>query len=69
MPLSDLSAPLFAALLFVVLSSPPAYRATNSILKNTSLKTLSEAGAPTKIGILVHAAVFFLLSLAFIKGK
>lgn len=41
--------------LFVILSSSPVYRLTNSVLPT------QRYGAPTSLGLLVHAAIFAVL--------
>lgn len=48
---------LTLALLFIVVSHPMTYGITNSIL-SPILGPLSIGGAPTTVGIVVHAIVF-----------
>ena len=66
-------ASLVAALLFYVISSPFTYRAVDQVVGGvvgaivpqfTSLFKIAEAGCPTNYGLLVHAAVFGLITYA-----
>jgi len=62
-------APLFASILFVVLASPVTFQLVNDILAAPlGLKTV-RGGIPTKFGVVLHALVFFLISLLFLKNK
>jgi hypothetical protein len=65
-----IQAPLFAALLFIVISSPVMYKITNDVLTYPLLKVKTHTGgAPTKFGLLLHAVVFFALTWVFLKNK
>lgn len=64
-------AALTAALLFYVISSPFTYRLVDSVVGGVvtsivpqfgTLFKIAEAGCPTNYGLLVHAAVFGLVS-------
>lgn len=51
---------LFAALLFIIVSSAPVYKATNTVFNKTlKLRLADSAGNPTRTGLIVHALVFF----------
>lgn len=55
-----IQASLFAALLFIIVSSQPVYKFTNSIFsKALSLRLADAAGNATRVGLIVHALVFF----------
>lgn len=65
------TAALTAALLFYVISSPFTYRLVDSVVGGvvgavvpqfTTLFKIAEGGAPTNYGLLVHSAVFGLVS-------
>jgi hypothetical protein len=65
------TAALTAALLFYVISSPFTYRLVDSVVGGlvgavvpqfTTLFKIAEAGCPTNYGLLVHSAVFGLVS-------
>jgi hypothetical protein len=62
-----LQIPVFAALLFIVVSSPDVYRFTNDTLGEPLLKmkTVVAGGAPSKFGLILHAIVFFALMYVF----
>lgn len=64
-------AALTAALLFYVISSPFTYRLVDNLVGGvvgsvvpqfTSMLKIAEAGCPTNYGLLVHSAVFGLVS-------
>jgi hypothetical protein len=70
-------AALTAALLFYVISSPFTYRLVDQVVGNivgaiapqlTSMFKIAEAGCPTNYGLLVHAAVFGLVSYYLMGG-
>ena len=70
-------AALTAALLFYVISSPFTYRLVDQLVGNivgaiapqlTSMFKIAEAGSPTNYGLLVHAAVFGLVSYYLMGG-
>ena len=48
---------ILAIALFIIISSKPVYTLTNSLLPN--LETMRH-GAPTRVGLIVHAVVFAL---------
>lgn len=51
---------LFAALLFVVVSSQVVYKLTNAVTsKVIGLRLSDAAGNPTRAGVVLHAVVFF----------
>ncbi len=65
------TAALTAALLFYVVSSPFTYRLVDSVVGGlvgavvpqfTTLFKIAEAGCPTNYGLLVHSAVFGLVT-------
>lgn len=59
---------LFAALLFIIISSQPMYQATNSITsKLLHLRLADAAGNPTRAGLVVHALVFFAIVYAYAR--
>lgn len=70
-------AALTAALLFYVISSPFTYRIVDQIVGNivgaivpqfTTMFKIAEAGCPTNYGLLVHAAVYGLISYYLMGG-
>lgn len=57
---------LFAALLFIIISSAPVYKATNSVSQRVlKLKLADAAGNATRAGLIVHALVFFAIIYFF----
>lgn len=52
---------LFTAVLFALLSLPVVYGLTNGLAKSVGL-SFYENGAPTMVGIAVHAVVFALIA-------
>lgn len=61
---------LFAALLFVVISSQVVYRLTNGITsKIMGLRLADAAGNPTRAGLVVHALVFFGAVYAYARAN
>jgi hypothetical protein len=66
----QLQAPVFAALLFIVISAPVTYKATNDFITYPILKSRTHVGGmPTKFGLVLHALVFFALSYGFLANK
>ena len=72
-----MQAALTAALLFYVISSPFTYRLVDQVVGGvvgsiapqlTSMFKVAEAGCPTNYGLIVHAAVFGLLSYHLMGG-
>lgn len=72
-----MQAALTAALLFYVISSPFTYRLVDQVVGGvvgaiapqlTSMFKIAEAGCPTNYGLIVHAAVFGLLSYHLMGG-
>lgn len=63
-------APVFSALLFIVIASPTTFKFVNDFISVPVLRTKAvNAGVPTKFGLLLHALVFFALSFAFLSNK
>lgn len=64
--------PLFAALLFVILGSPAVYKLVDGLVSKLTGGALPivdpSTGAPTKAGLLVHGAVYFLLAHLYLKS-
>jgi len=61
-----IQAALFAALLFIIISSAPVYKVTNTVFNKTlKLRLADSAGNPTRTGLIVHAIVFFGVMYAF----
>jgi hypothetical protein len=52
---------LLSAFIFFVISSPFLYKLTNSLAKYLKLQLASYDGAPTLLGLVVHAVVFMLI--------
>lgn len=64
----DFQLPLFAALVFLIISSPAVYRLTDGVFFSTIKLRLADAsGAPTKAGLIIHALVVFLIVWAYLK--
>jgi hypothetical protein len=72
-----MQAALMAALLFYVISSPFTYRLVDQLVGGvvgavipqfTSMFKVAEAGCPTNYGLILHAAVFGLLSYHMMGG-
>jgi hypothetical protein len=72
-----LQAALTAALLFYVISSPFTYRLVDQVVGGvvgsvvpqfTSMMKVAEAGCPTNYGLMLHAAVFGLVSYYLMGG-
>ncbi len=70
-------AALTSALLFYVISSPFTYRLVDQVIGGvigavvpqfTSLFKVAEAGCPTNYGLMVHAAVFGLVTYYLMGG-
>lgn len=60
MPSIAVPAALFAALLFIIVSSQPVYKITDGVLRKTvGVRLADAAGSPTQVGLVVHALVFF----------
>jgi len=68
LPVKDLQAPAFAALLFIVVASPTVFKFVDSLASPVGVK-VAVNGVPTRMGLLVHAAVFFGLTYTFLKSK
>lgn len=68
MPSMAVQLSLFAALLFIIISSPAVYKATNSVSSKVARTRLADtAGNPTTAGLVVHAAVFFGIIYGFAR--
>lgn len=66
MPSLTVQSSLFAALLFVLVSSQPVYKLTNQVARSTvGLRLADGAGNPTRAGLIVHAIVFFAAMYAY----
>ncbi len=72
-----MQAALTAALLFYVISSPFTYRLVDQVVGGvvgavvpqfTTLFKIAEGGCPTNYGLIVHAAVFGLVSYYLMGG-
>ena len=60
--------PLFAALLFLVLAHPRTFDFVDDKLGGLlNAELVGATGRPTRLGLLVHALVFFLITLAFLR--
>jgi hypothetical protein len=59
--------PLFTALLFIVIASPDIFKFTNDALGEPLLRSrfIQLGGSPTKLGLVVHSIVFFLIMYLF----
>lgn len=56
----SIQAALFAALLFIIVSSQPVYKFTNTISSSVlKLRLADAAGNATRAGLVAHALVFF----------
>lgn len=70
MPSQSLAIPvsLFAALVFIIVSSPVTYKWTNTVTTGVLKLRLSDAaGNPNNVGLVVHALVFFLAMWGFTR--
>ena len=59
---------LQAALLFIILAAPATFRLTDGIFGKLLNMRLHEGGQPTKIGLLLHAVVMYILFTLFVKA-
>lgn len=65
-----LQAPLFAAVLFIVLSAPNTYTVTSEYIAEPLFGMHTQRqGTPTRFGLVVHAFVYFALVYTFLKNK
>lgn len=63
-----IQAALFAALLFIIVSSQPVYKFTNGISSSVlKLRLADTAGNATRAGLVVHALVFFGVMYAYAR--
>lgn len=70
MSFKEIQAPLFAALLFIIIAHPATFKFVNDTITWPALKIKAQqSGVPTRMGLLVHAAVFFGLTYGFLKSK
>ena len=61
--------PLFAALLVLIVGSPVVFKITDKYLADPlKLNFASRDGVPTRLGLVVHAGVAFLLMYAYLKS-
>lgn len=59
---------LFAALLFIIISSQPVYKITNGVFsKVLNVRLADTAGNPTRTGLVIHAVVFFATMFAYAR--
>lgn len=66
----EIQAPLFAALLFIVIAHPATFKLVNDTITWPILKVKAQnSGVPTKAGLIVHALVFFGITYSFLKSK
>lgn len=66
---AQIQAPLFAALLFIVIASPVTFSFVNALVEPVLRLKVSQNGQPTRFGLILHAVVYFGLSFWFLKGK
>lgn len=60
--------PLFAALFFLVVSNPLVFAWTDSMLGTlVGLDFVTAGGVPTRLGLLLHAALMFVGVFAYLK--
>lgn len=52
------SGALTLALIFIIISAPFTYGITNRVFGALGLRTATVTGAPTKVGLILHSAVF-----------
>jgi len=63
-------APLYSAVLFLVVASPTTFKFVNDLITVPLLGVKATSnGVPTKTGLILHSLVFFALSYAFLKNK
>lgn len=66
----EIQAPLFAALLFIIIAHPFTFKLVNDTITWPFLKQKAQNnGTPTKFGLIVHALVFFAITYGFLKSK
>ena len=64
----DMQMPLFAALVFLIVSSPFVFKFTSQLSTRVANTPLADAsGAPTKAGLIVHSLVVFAVTYAYLK--
>lgn len=67
---ATIQAPLFSALLFIVIASPTTFKLVNDALAQPIFRMPAvQGGVPTKFGLLLHALVFFAISYTFLSNK
>lgn len=67
---ATIQAPLFSALLFIVIASPTTFKLVNDALAQPIFRMPAvQGGVPTKFGLLLHALVFFAISYMFLSNK
>lgn len=65
-----LQAPLFASVLFIVLSASGTYNVTNDYITEPILGMRTHRqGVPTRFGLVLHALVYFALVYSFLHSK
>ena len=66
----SIQAPLFAAILFMVISASSTYAVTSEYLTEPLLgMPTHRQGVPTRFGLVLHAIVYFALVYTFLKNK
>lgn len=69
MPSMTVQLALFAALLFIIISSQPVYKLTNTVAKPLGLRLADSAGNATRVGLVTHSLVFFGLVYAYARAN
>jgi hypothetical protein len=64
---NKLYASLFAGLLFYVIANPVTYEVVNALLSKVGIP-IAIAGKPTGTGLLVHSAVFALVTYLMMRA-
>jgi hypothetical protein len=59
--------PLFNALLFIILAMPGTFAMVDTVLTEVNVDIVDAGGLPTRIGIIIHALVFALLTFFLMK--
>jgi hypothetical protein len=61
--------PLFASIVVLIVASPVVFKITDAYIGNfIKLRFASKDGLPTRVGLIVHAAVAFLAVHAYLKA-
>jgi hypothetical protein len=68
MPSLAIQAALFSALLFIIISSPPLYKITNTVSSQVlNVRLADAAGNASRVGMVVHSLVFFGIMYAYAR--